>query len=46
MPLLKEPRRGSSPTVREGVSEPGADRVSRAGSPRVVVDATGSYIHG
>ena len=34
--------RGSSPTVREGVSEPGADRGPRAGSPRGVVDATGS----
>ena len=43
MPLLKEPRRGSSPTVREGVSEPGADRGPRAGSPRGMVDATGSW---
>ncbi|MGZ5482399.1 MAG: thiamine pyrophosphate-dependent enzyme, partial [Pyrinomonadaceae bacterium] len=34
--------RGSSPTVREGVSEPRADRGPRAGSPRGVVDATGS----
>jgi len=31
--------RGSSPTVREGSSEPGADRGPRAGSPRGVVDA-------
>ncbi len=35
--------RGSNATVREGsVTEPGADRGPRAGSPRGVVDATGS----
>jgi len=38
-----ERRGGSSPTVREGSgTEPGADRGPRAGSPRGVVDATGS----
>jgi len=44
--LLTELRAGSSPTVGEGVSEPGAGRGPRAGSPRGVVDATGSYIQG
>src|SRR6266852_7416532 len=41
--VLRCVNRCSSPTVREGVTEPGADRGPHAGIPRGVVDATGSW---